>query len=730
MDQNLIAAGWGDQELAFQTLVDGINADGGINGRQIEVIYEAYNPVGTEDAEAACLRVTEDNEVFAVVGGFFGPAEPANTCIAGRGGTILVGGVQSEERLAEATAPWLAARVLRSRQANVLMSLLDQEGYLEDAEVALVTNIDAEDVHDDVVGALDEFGVEPVEDLLLDAPIGDIVAEDNAWAPLAERIRGSGANTVLVAGNPSSTVRNVASQGLDVDIWALDSDAVQNLGSTVDLADVAGTLTTSALSGQAAWDDESVADCRETFIAANPDVEIIEPDDLEEGDEEWAAGILAACSPLALFQILATAAGADLTNVSFADAAATIGDFSLPAAPFVSLSGQVRRQRLVPARGGQWGRRPRSPHRHHRRHPLVTEPTPAGGAAELTAGLLAQEDELQRREPPSPLDRDQHLGAGEGDLSLRQGLAMGGMTTFVILLLLNGLDELESAALTVLGPDIADTLGISDGSMVFISVVASAFFVVGAVPLGWLADRVRRAPIIGISTLIFSAMVFVSGPGGQRLLALLGPVRRRRLEGQRHPRPRLPPGRHLPGERPRAHRRDHGDGGTGRRGPQSPARRRHRRRRRRCGGGGVALGVLPPRPSGGHRRDHRLPPPRTRARPVGEAGRPAHRGGRRRRAHLPGGRVRPHLADPDDALGHRRLLGPRVHPLPPRVAGQLLPVGQVRPRRVRTGPGGLRRRRLHGGGVALRRAVVRPPVPAGPGSGAGHGGLADPARAR
>lgn len=96
-------------------------------------------------------------------------------------------------------------------------------------------------------------------------------------------------------------------------------------------------------------------------------------------------------------------------------------------------------------------------------------------------------------------------------MTLRQGLARGGPMTFVILLVLNSLDELESAALTVLGPDIAETLGISDGAMVFITVVATAFFVVGAVPLGYLADRVRRAPIIGVCTLIFSAMVFLSG---------------------------------------------------------------------------------------------------------------------------------------------------------------------------------------------------------------------------
>lgn len=135
-----------------------------------------------------------------------------------------------------------------------------------------------------------------------------------------------------------------------------------------------------------------------------------------------------------------------------------------------------------------------------------------GGAVRLTAGVLAQEDDLHQAAQTEPtLDRDHHLGAREGEMTLRQGLARGGISTFVILLVLNSLDELESAALTVLGPDIGETLGISDGMMVFITVVSTAFFVVGAVPLGYLADRLRRAPIVGVCSLIFSAMVFLSG---------------------------------------------------------------------------------------------------------------------------------------------------------------------------------------------------------------------------
>ena len=131
------------------------------------------------------------------------------------------------------------------------------------------------------------------------------------------------------------------------------------------------------------------------------------------------------------------------------------------------------------------------------------------GAATLTAGVLAQEDGLHHRTRTDALDLDNHLGAREEDMSLKQGLIKGGVSTFVILLILNSLDELEGAALAVLGPDIGESLGIADGTMIFITVVSTAFFVVGAVPLGYMADRMRRWPIVGWCSLIFAAMVFL-----------------------------------------------------------------------------------------------------------------------------------------------------------------------------------------------------------------------------
>lgn len=137
----------------------------------------------------------------------------------------------------------------------------------------------------------------------------------------------------------------------------------------------------------------------------------------------------------------------------------------------------------------------------------------AAEAASLAEAVLDAEAERQAaQEAEEILFADDLLpGVGSEALTLRQGLVKGGAYTFVILLLLNALENLEAATLAVLAPDIRDSFGVSSGVIVFISAAAGGFLVLGAVPMGWLADRYKRAPIVGWASVAFSTMVFASG---------------------------------------------------------------------------------------------------------------------------------------------------------------------------------------------------------------------------
>jgi ABC-type branched-subunit amino acid transport system ATPase component/predicted MFS family arabinose efflux permease len=102
-------------------------------------------------------------------------------------------------------------------------------------------------------------------------------------------------------------------------------------------------------------------------------------------------------------------------------------------------------------------------------------------------------------------------GVGEPAINLREGVVRGGVFTFVMLALLQGFGEIENATLSVLAPNMRDAFHVSDGVIVFVTAASGAFLALGVLPMGWLADRFRRAPIIGWATAAFSVMVFVCG---------------------------------------------------------------------------------------------------------------------------------------------------------------------------------------------------------------------------
>ncbi|ADP83638.1 ATP-binding protein [Pseudofrankia inefficax] len=147
------------------------------------------------------------------------------------------------------------------------------------------------------------------------------------------------------------------------------------------------------------------------------------------------------------------------------------------------------------------------------------------GAAGLAAGVIeaeAEREAFQAQAKREVIFADDLLpGVGEEPLTLRQGLAAGGLLTFTTVVTLAALDELESATLTTLAPNIRDAFHIGNSAITFIVAAASACLVLGAIPMGWLADRVRRSRIIGWAGLAFGLLVTASGLATNILLLFL-----------------------------------------------------------------------------------------------------------------------------------------------------------------------------------------------------------------
>ncbi len=113
----------------MESSVEQLNNDGGLLGRELVVdSYKYYSPIGPIlggiDPEAACLELAADIETFAVLVGFLGPVEDINTCITATQNTMMVGGRQTDERLAASTAPWIEPGTMKETKMKVFLSLL------------------------------------------------------------------------------------------------------------------------------------------------------------------------------------------------------------------------------------------------------------------------------------------------------------------------------------------------------------------------------------------------------------------------------------------------------------------------------------------------------------------------------------------------------------------------------------------------------------------------------
>ena len=150
--------------------------------------------------------------------------------------------------------------------------------------------------------------------------------------------------------------------------------------------------------------------------------------------------------------------------------------------------------------------------------PLTTSATSSSADATNPATLaqILSDTSQERHEAATAqtellLPEDLLPGTRESPTSLRSGLRKFGVSTFVVLAIIIALDNLQSSALAVLAPNIRSSLHVSSGVIVFVAGVSGGFLVLGILPMGWLADRYRRGPIIAVATLVFGVMVFLSG---------------------------------------------------------------------------------------------------------------------------------------------------------------------------------------------------------------------------
>ena len=136
-------------------------------------------------------------------------------------------------------------------------------------------------------------------------------------------------------------------------------------------------------------------------------------------------------------------------------------------------------------------------------------------AAEALALLTAPEKHVSLP-PVEPPARPAIAG-----LPLRDALRSGGAGLVALLAMIQLMDYLDSSALATLAPEIERTLHLSDTAFNAVVSLQAAVFVLGAIPLGLLADRVRRRLLVAGLAAGVAALATVATGAARGLTPLL-----------------------------------------------------------------------------------------------------------------------------------------------------------------------------------------------------------------
>ncbi len=324
----------GNYQVAYNTLINQINAHGGINGRKITPVYAAVDPLGTAGAATACTKLTEDDQVFAVLG-FFQAADLG--CYVTAHNTPIVGGTLTSAQAAQAKAPWFNNIISDTDLIPKEMAVFKQEGAFAGKKVAVIgTTTDQAEVNL-VVPALRKIKANVVETAINSVPETDVAAQTQEYNVIAQKFQASGANVVVAVGN--------AGNGWPASLQSSQSTYLPRIVAT-DYIDLSAYVSNKLGYRQAilknaltaggyaplpvVWDDPAMKSCIAKIQAAEPQAVINDPVTATAGTPvTWTAPELA-CQQMAMFTDIAKAAGKTLTVKTFGKGGTSLTHVTLP----------------------------------------------------------------------------------------------------------------------------------------------------------------------------------------------------------------------------------------------------------------------------------------------------------------------------------------------------------------------------------------------------------------
>ncbi len=332
-EAGLIDTNHGPYDEHIGVLVDDVNANGGINGRMLEVTSLGYDPLDVETSQANCLEFTEDLEVFAVLGSHRGEAV---LCYTEQHETVAVSdSFMTAERLSRASSPYAAAGATQERIAVSFVEEAAEAGLFEGKTLAVhATEPENHDLATEiVVPALEDAGVDVVVESLIEGTGGDVGSASEQAVIKTEAMRAEDVDAVFVVGDSLLISNSFVAEGFAPSMFYSEMGSLQALAGdeNTDLSVFDAVYTYGNYTDHDEYLEETFqTECVPLWDAANPDDTVNDPNDIPEDAPNHMVGLGVACRTLKIFVEAATAAGDVLNNDTFQGGLEAVGEFDLP----------------------------------------------------------------------------------------------------------------------------------------------------------------------------------------------------------------------------------------------------------------------------------------------------------------------------------------------------------------------------------------------------------------
>ena len=329
---------WGDNEGQYREAIDTVNENGGVLGRMLDPVFVYVDPLSETGYQEACVQLTQDEQVFAVIG-FVRPASAA-LCYTETGDTPFVGYLSdiTSDVFEASVLPVVTSNPLPERLDVALVDVVADTGALEGKTIAILGNNDERNqlVTDTLAG----HGYEVTDAVVTNQPTDDAAADAAELDVIIERWASLGINYVLDTTGLDRPLAAANRAGFAAD-WATNRATILSLSrfeSGATEAEIARAVVVSEPQVEAIYQsgDELTVECVDRWDANHPEEPAVffpGPDDVDNLQR-----IARSCNQAQTFAKIAEAAGPDLTAETFADAVANLGSYAVAMQPFASLS--------------------------------------------------------------------------------------------------------------------------------------------------------------------------------------------------------------------------------------------------------------------------------------------------------------------------------------------------------------------------------------------------------